>query len=216
MRKTKRKPPQPRKRLMWRQKYAGEINSVIYKKRKVLKVVVLLGCGLPPWMGLGYCPVMFSWLGELVSEFRLMELDLFSLKGSAVSSNRFRGVYEFSMSLGNPSGFGSVRHFYFHSHVKVALSAYIICRQSSICPWNLCKCFCSLVPPCTTDQSLLGRGLWGSFLSSSTTPSGPQRLVWASASPWGCPLCHGAVCTCLSSPGHPVLSQGLCALILTH
>ena len=31
-----------------------------------------------------------------------MELDLVSLKGSAVSSSRFWGVYEFSMSLGNP------------------------------------------------------------------------------------------------------------------
>ena len=45
---------------------------------------------------------MFSWLGELVPVFWLMELDLVSLKGSAVSSSRFWGVYEFSMSLGNP------------------------------------------------------------------------------------------------------------------
>ena len=53
----------------------------------------------------------------------LLELDLASLKGSAVSSRRFWGVYGFSMSLGSPSGFGSVRRIYFHSCVKMALSA---------------------------------------------------------------------------------------------
>ena len=33
---------------------------------------------LPLWMGFGYCPVMFSWLAELVPVFWLMELDLVS------------------------------------------------------------------------------------------------------------------------------------------
>ena len=33
-----------------------------------------------------------------------------SLKGNAVSSRKFGGVYAFSMSLGSPSGFGSIRH----------------------------------------------------------------------------------------------------------
>ena len=65
------------------------INSVIYKKiiilKKGLNVVVLLGCGVCP-CGWGLGPVMFSWLGELVPEFWLTELDLLSLKGSAVSS----------------------------------------------------------------------------------------------------------------------------------
>ena len=50
--------------------------------------------------------MMFPWLEELVSVLRLIEL--VSLKGSAVSSKRFWGVYGFSMSLGSPSGFGSV------------------------------------------------------------------------------------------------------------
>ena len=38
-------------------------------------------------VGLVSCDV--SWLGELVPVFWLMELDLISLKGSAVSSSRF-------------------------------------------------------------------------------------------------------------------------------
>ena len=49
--------------------------------------------------------------------FWLMELDLVSLKGSAVSNSRFWGVYEFSMSLGNPSGFGSVQSVQFNHSV---------------------------------------------------------------------------------------------------
>ena len=52
--------------------------------------------------------MMFSWLGELMSVFWLMELDLVSLKGSAVFNSKFWGVYRFSMSLGSPSGFGSL------------------------------------------------------------------------------------------------------------
>ena len=74
-------------------------------------------------MGLDSCPVMFPWLEELVPVLWLIELDLVSLKGSAVSSRRFWGVYGFSMSLGSPSGFGSVRHVYVHSCIDVALSA---------------------------------------------------------------------------------------------
>ena len=50
-------------------------------------------------MGLGCCPVLFSWLGELVPVFWLMELDLLSLKDSAESSSRFWSVHRFSMPL---------------------------------------------------------------------------------------------------------------------
>ena len=53
--------------------------------------------------------MMFSWFGELVTVFWLMELDLISLKGIAVFSSRFWGVHGFSISLGSPSGFGSVQ-----------------------------------------------------------------------------------------------------------
>ena len=119
---------------------------------------------------------MFSWLAELVPVFWLMELDLVSLKGSAVFNSKFWGVYRFSMSLGSPSGFGSVRHIYFHSHFKVVLLEYLHCCQSPTCPWNLSQCFCSLVLPCTARQSLLGRGLCGSFCDTGDLcgfPSAP-------------------------------------------
>ena len=54
--------------------------------------------------------------------FWLMELDLLSLKGSAVSSSRFWSVFGFSMLLGSRSGFCGVRCVYFRSSFKVTLS----------------------------------------------------------------------------------------------
>ena len=55
----------------------------------------------------------------------LMDLDLISLKGRAVSSSRSWGVYGFSMPMSSPSGFGRVRKVHFCSHFRVALSAYL-------------------------------------------------------------------------------------------
>ena len=78
--------------------------------------------------------------------FWLMELDLVSLKGSAVFNSKFWGVYRFSMSLGSPSGFGSVRHVYFYTHVEVTLLAYLNCPLPPTCPWILYQCFCSPHP----------------------------------------------------------------------
>ena len=40
-----------------------------------------------------------SWLGEFMSLFWRMELDLFSLEGNAVSSSAFYGVCGFGMTL---------------------------------------------------------------------------------------------------------------------
>ena len=140
--------------------------------------------------------MIFSWFGKLVTVFFwLVELDLISLKGIAVFSSNVHG---FSMSLGSPSGFGSVRHLYFCSRIKAARSAYLHCHQPPTCPWNLCWCFCSLVPPCTAGQNLLGRGLCGSFLFSPILPSTLWRLLWASVSP----------------PSPPSVLQGLCSLVL--
>ena len=125
---------------------------------------------LPVLMGLGCCPVLFSWLGELVPVFWLMELDLISLKGGAVSSS----LYGSSMCLGSPSGPGGVRHIYFHSCFKVALSAYLQCCQPHTCPCDHCSCFCSPVPPCAAGQNLLGRCSCGSFCSTVTCVAFPQ------------------------------------------
>ena len=52
-------------------------------------------------VGLVSCDVFL--VGGAVPVFWLMELALISLKGSAVSSNRFWSVYGFSMPLGSPS-----------------------------------------------------------------------------------------------------------------
>ena len=47
--------------------------------------------------------VKVSWLGELMSVFWWLELDLFSLECNEVSSSEFWGVYGFRMALGSPS-----------------------------------------------------------------------------------------------------------------
>ena len=66
---------------------------------------------------------LVSWLVELVPVFWLMELDLFSLRGSAVSNSKFWSIYGLSMPLGSHSSFCGVRRVYFRSSFKVALSA---------------------------------------------------------------------------------------------
>ena len=60
-------------------------------------VVCLLWLGLDQWL------LKVSWLGELVSVFWCVELDLFSLKCLEVSSSEFLGVYGFGMALGSLS-----------------------------------------------------------------------------------------------------------------
>ena len=141
---------------------------------------------------------MFSSLGELVPAFWLMELDLVSLKDSAVYSSRFGDVYGFSMALGGPSGFGSVQHVCFHSHYQSGpLSISFTAASPLTCPWNLCWFFCSPVLLCIAGQNLLVRGLSRSFLSSPTLPSVSLRVVWDS----------------LSLLSLPSLSWGLCALV---
>ena len=65
-------------------------------KKRIFKIIAL-GCGVCPcgwgWVSVLWC---FSWLVELVPVFWWMELDLTSLKGSAVSRSRFWSVYGFS------------------------------------------------------------------------------------------------------------------------
>ena len=156
---------------------------------------------------------MFSWLGELVAVFQLIELDLISLKGTTVSNSRFWGVCGFSVSLSSPPGIGSVRHIYFCSHVKVTVSVYLHCHHSPACPWNLCQCSCPLVLPCTASQRLLGRDLCGSFLSSLALPSASWRPVWASLSPSACLLCGGACVHLLGLTGPALYIVGLVSLV---
>ena len=53
--------------------------------------------GLDEWL------VRVSWLGELVSVFWWVELDLFSLECNKVSSGELWSVYGFGMALGSSS-----------------------------------------------------------------------------------------------------------------
>ena len=65
--------------------------------------VVPLYCGVfSQWVGLDWWLVEISWLGELVSLFWWMELDLFFLECNEVSSE-FWGVYGLGMALGSLS-----------------------------------------------------------------------------------------------------------------
>ena len=78
---------------------------MMYKRKNEKKIKKgSQGCGcwlwsLLLWMGFGSCPMMFSSLGELAPMFWLMELDLVSLKGSAVSVEGF-GVSVVAVCLG--------------------------------------------------------------------------------------------------------------------
>ena len=61
--------------------------------------------------------------------------------GSCLSRAVPSPVVGFGVSLGSaclwavlPSGFGNVRHTYFPSIIKVALSAYLHCHQLPTCP----------------------------------------------------------------------------------
>ena len=150
--------------------------------------------------------MMFSWLAELVPVFWLMKLELIFLKGSAASSSRFWSVYGFSMPLGSRSSFHSVKHIYFHSGFKVALSAYLQCHQPPTCPWDHCWCFYSPVLPCAVGPNLLGRCLCGSFCIAVTCVDSPQppKLTFCVA---------GLACTCFGSPGLTFALWGLCALV---
>ena len=47
--------------------------------------------------------VKVSWLGELLSVFWWVELDLFSLECNEVSNSEFCDIYGFGMALGSPS-----------------------------------------------------------------------------------------------------------------
>ena len=53
------------------------------------------------WVGLDGWLVKVSWLGKLVSVFWWVELDFFSLECSEVSSNEFRDVSGFGVTLGS-------------------------------------------------------------------------------------------------------------------
>ena len=55
------------------------------------------------WVGLDQWLMKVSWLGELVSVFLWMELDLISLESNVVSSSEFWGVYGFCVALSSLS-----------------------------------------------------------------------------------------------------------------
>ena len=160
--------------------------------------------------------------------FWVMELDLVSLKGSAVSNGRFWGVREFSVPLGSPSGFGSVRHIYLQLLQSGPLSMSSLLPASYLSLESLpVLLFTDLA--FSAGRSLLGRDLCGSFLVSQTMPSASWRLVWASLSPLSSPsvswssvhlprppepsLCVvRLMCTCLGLTGLPSAPHNLCAL----
>ena len=169
---------------------------------------------------------MFSWLGELVPVFWLTELDLISLKGGAVSSS----LDGSSMCLGSPSGPGSVRHIYFHSCFKVALSAYLHCPQPPTCLRDHCYASVPLSRP-----ALLAEACWAGvcvdfFLAPRLCPlccgdfcGLPSALGTHPPVLWACVhLCQlhglglcitGLECACLGSPHLASALRGLCPLV---
>ena len=71
----------------------------------------------------------------------------------------------------------------------------------------------SPILPFTAGWSLLGRGLFGSFLDLSTLPSASQRLVWGFPQPPELALYVARlVCSSFGSVGPCSVPHGLCAL----
>ena len=85
---------------------------------------MVLSCRSCPhgWVGLVSCDVFL--FGGAYSYVLVDEAE-FCLSESAVSSSTFWGVYGFSMSLGNPSGFGIFRHVYFCSIPSLPPAPYL-------------------------------------------------------------------------------------------
>ena len=80
--------------------------------------MVPFNCGVCSlWVELDQWLVKVPWLGELVSVFWWVELDLFSLECSEVSSSESWGVCVLGMALGSPS-------FNFQVFVSVLLDNY--------------------------------------------------------------------------------------------
>lgn len=154
-------------------------------------------------MGLGWCPVMFSWLGSLYLSSGWPNW-ISSLKGNCPVVG-FGGVYGFSISLGSPSDFCNVRHIYFRSLIKVTHSAYLHCSHSQSLGifaqvLHIPGCLHSARPEATP-----GRGWWIFPVCSLTLPSSCGR-PWACVGlprPWSWPPRRGVSCACFSSPGPP-------------
>ena len=148
---------------------------MIYKKKRGKKwfsrSYFFLIAGSAPMPGVGLVSCGVSWLGELVPVFWSMELDLVSLKGSTVSSSKFLSVYGFRMS----SGFGSVKHVYLRSLLKVALSSVSSLPPApNLClaSWPLLLCPVPLAEAC-----------WVGACVDLFLPSAWWRLVWTPLRP---------------------------------
>jgi len=135
------------------------------------------------------------------------------LKGSAASSSKFWSVCVISVSLGCPSGFGSVKHIYFFSLFKVALSDYLHCLLAS----GIIAC--ASIPQ--SDPALLAKACQvricvDLFSVPRPSPLHCGKLCQLPSVPWARPLCHGA-CVHLSLLTRlSYISSGLCALISSH
>ena len=129
--------------------------------------------------------------------FWLMELGLLFLKSSAVSSSRFWAIKGFSVSLGSPSVFDSVRHVYLHSCFKVALSACLTAASPLLVPGIIADASVPLSYP-----ALMAEACWvGACVDIFSVPR---------PSPLHCSVLFGASLSPLSPPS---VSWGLCALV---
>ena len=120
------------------------------RKKKGLKVILFLVVESVPMHGVGLVSCDVFLVGGYVPVFWLLELDLFSLKGSAVSSSTFLGVYG-SVCLWAVLLTLAVLDTSTSTAASKWLSQHIFTGTSPLptCPWNLGQCFCSPASPCT-------------------------------------------------------------------
>ena len=84
-------------------------------------------------MGLDEWLVRVSWLGKLALVFWWVELDLFSLEFSEVSSYEFRGVYGFDVTFWLPAFLCSGLCYF----VVEGLAWYVLLCNLLALGWNL-------------------------------------------------------------------------------
>ena len=182
----------------------GKKHCDLFKKKKIK---ALLACGVcphgetglcdvfcvlwcfPGWGSLCPCCSWWSWISPLWRAGESPVVGVGESMGSACLWAVLLALKVLDMSISTPTSKWP--------------SAYFHCHQPKTCPWNLSWCFWSPAPPFTAGQTLLGKGLCGSFLDPLTVA--PLTGSFLSA-PRACPLCCKA-CVHLSQLTRPSASN---------
>ena len=159
-------------------------------------------------MALGQCPVIFSWLAELVPVFWLAELNLVSLKYSAVSSSKqvleclwVQYAFESLFQLSGCQARLFLQLLQSGSLSKTAVPPVPYLSLGIIAGASVpLTCPALLAETCQVDACVY--------------PSALQRLEWASLSPLSSPSVSQGCVHLFQPPGLVSAEGGQCGLVL--